>query len=205
MDASDHFKFMQESLKYGEVALNHDEVPVAAILVDNSTKKILYRAHNMTNITLNGTAHAEFRIYDYLKRTFPKDHLQMWQNCTLYVTVEPCIIFGGNGSVFDIRYKSNIKLVPGVGHREAISLLRRFYIRENERSPQNINKKKRTLKLDEFPQFRYSQFITLQEFIDIWGKEYQQIYAENDFLQFGEDGKLKLPCETVTNKKRLKT
>ena len=226
MDASDHFKFMQESLKYGEVALNHDEVPVAAILVDNNTKKILYRAHNMTNITLNGTAHAEFRIYDYLKRTFPKNHLEMWQNCTLYVTVEPCIMcasmldqigvsmivfgcpnerFGGNGSVFDIRYKSNIKLVPGVGHREAISLLRRFYIRENERSPQNINKKKRTLKLDEFPQFKYSQFITLQEFIDIWGKEFQQIYAENDFLQFGEDGKLKLPCETDINKKRLKT
>lgn len=225
MDASDHFKLMQEALNYGEVALSSDEVPVAAILVDNSTKKILYRAHNMTNITLNGTAHAEFRIYDHLKCSYPKDHLEMWHNCTLYVTVEPCIMcasmldqigvsmivfgcpnerFGGNGSVFDIRYKSNIKLVPGVGHREAISLLRRFYIRENERSPQNINKKKRTLKLDEFPQFKYSQFITLPEFIDIWGKDAEQIYLENDFLEFEESGKLILPRKVDTDKKKLK-
>lgn len=225
MDASNHYKFMQEAIKYGEVALENDEVPVAAILVDNSTNEILYRAHNMTNITLNGTAHAEFQIYDHLKHKFPKDHLARWQNCTLYVTVEPCIMcasmldqigvsmivfgcpnerFGGNGSVFNIRYKSNIKLVPGVGHTEAIALLRRFYIRENERSPQNINKKKRTLKLDEFPRFDYSKFITLQEFIEIWSKHYQQIYLKNEFLEFDENGVLKVPSETDNKNKKLK-
>lgn len=112
--------------------------------------------------------------------------------------------FGGNGSVFNIRYKSNIKLVPGVGHTEAIALLRRFYIRENERSPQNINKKKRTLKLDEFPRFDYSKFITLLEFIEIWGKHYQQIYLKNEFLEFDENGVLKVPSETDNKNKKLK-
>jgi tRNA-specific adenosine deaminase 2 len=211
MQACDHYKFMMVAIEYGDVALKNEEVPVTAILVHNETKEILYKAHNMTNITLNGTAHAEFEIYKYLKEKHQESHLQIWQNSTLYVTVEPCIMcasmldqigismvvfgcpnerFGGNGSVFDIRYKSNYQIVPGVCHREAIGLLRKFYINENDRSPTTINKKKRTLKLEVFPHPVYSQFLTLDEFVSIWGEEHESIYKENKFLDFSDDGLL---------------
>lgn len=223
MDSSEHYKFMKVAVQYGDVALQNNEVPVTAILVNNSTKEIIYKAHNMTNLTLNGTAHAEFEIYKYLLKKFPETHLSIWKNSTLYVTVEPCIMcasmldqiginmivfgcpnerFGGNGSVFNIRYKSKYKIVPGVCHKEAISLLRRFYINQNDKSPNSINKKKRVLKLDDFPILNYSNFITLKEFTDIWGEKYKQIYLNNEFLEFGDDNILKLP-ECISKRQKL--
>lgn len=223
MDKNDHYKYMQIAIQYGDVALKNNEVPVTAILVNNKTKEVIYKAHNMTNLTLNGTAHAEFEIYKYLLNKNPDSHLSIWKNSTLYVSVEPCIMcasmldqigietivfgcpnerFGGNGSVFNIRYKSKCKVIPGVCHKEAISLLRRFYINQNDKSPTSINKKKRTLKLSEFPKIEYSKFITLQEFIDIWGEEYKDIYINNEFLDFNNDNVLKLP---ETNSKRQKS
>ncbi|KAG0677378.1 tRNA(adenine34) deaminase [Pichia californica] len=223
MDKNDHYKYMQIAIQYGDVALKNNEVPVTAILVNNKTKEVIYKAHNMTNLTLNGTAHAEFEIYKYLLNKNPDSHLSIWKNSTLYVSVEPCIMcasmldqigietivfgcpnerFGGNGSVFNIRYKSKYKVIPGVCHKEAISLLRRFYINQNDKSPTSINKKKRTLKLSEFPKIEYSKFITLQEFIDIWGEEYKDIYINNEFLDFNNDNVLKLP---ETNSKRQKS
>jgi tRNA-specific adenosine deaminase 2 len=227
MQSTEHYAFMQLAVKYGEVALKKNEVPVTAILVHNQTKEILYSAHNMTNITLNGTAHAEFIIYKYLMDKYPELHLTIWKNSTLYVTVEPCIMcasmldqigismivfgcpnerFGGNGSVFNIRYNSKYEIVPGVCLKESISLLRRFYINENDRSPNTINKKKRILKLDEFPKLKYSQFITCEEFIEIWGEKYLSIYENDDFLEFDKTtGELKLPNTIInSNSKKLK-
>lgn len=223
MNASEHYKYMKQAIEYGNVALQNNEVPVTAVLVNNKTKEVIYKSHNMTNITLNGTAHAEFIIYNHLLTKFPDSHLNIWKNATLYVTVEPCIMcasmldqigintvvfgcpnerFGGNGSVFDIRYNSKYQIVPGVCHREAIALLRKFYVNENDKSPTVINKKKRVLKLDEFPKFDYSKFITREEFIKIWGSEYVELYDKNEFLQFDENtGKLEIPDNSI---KRLK-
>lgn len=225
MQASEHYKYMKIAVKYGEVALKNNEVPVTAILVDNTTKEVLYSSYNMTNISLNGTLHAEFMIYQYLLKKFPTNHLNIWKNSTLYVTVEPCIMcasmldqigismvvfgcpnerFGGNGSVFNIRYNSNYKIVPGVCSKDAISLLRRFYINENDSSPTTINKKKRILKLDEFPKLDYSKFITLNEFIEIWGEKYRAIYENNDFLEFNvHTGDLIMPGNHDTKKLKV--
>lgn len=226
MDKNDHYKYMKLAIEYGDVALKNNEVPVTAMLVHNQTKEILYKSHNMTNITLNGTAHAEFIIYRYLMEKFPDKHLKIWQNSTLYVTVEPCIMcasmldqigigvivfgcpnerFGGNGSVFNIRQKSKYRIIPGVCMKEAISLLRRFYVNENDKSPNTINKKKRTLKLDEFPKLEYSKFITLQEFTETWGEKYASIYKENDFLNFDvNSGELLLPVSSNLSDKDTK-
>lgn len=202
---------MRQALNYGDVAFKNNEVPVTALLVDNRTGEILHRAHNMTNISLNGTSHAEFQIYNHLLHKSPHDHLQIWKNATLYVTVEPCIMcaslldqlgiscvvfgcpnvrFGGNGSVFNVNYNSNYKIIPGVGHKEAIALLRRFYVGENKKNPNSITKKKRVLKMDDFPQIEYSKYISREKFVDIWGGDAGRIYDTNDFLEFDDEGKL---------------
>lgn len=214
MQALEHYKYMQVAIKYGDTALENNEVPVTAILVHNGTKEILHRSHNMTNKTLNGTKHAEFIIYEYLMKKFPETHLKLWKESTLYVTVEPCIMcasmldqlgiskivfgcpnerFGGNGSVFNIRYNSKYDIVPGVCLKEAIMLLRRFYVNENDRSPTSINKKKRVLKLQEFPKLNYSQYISLAEFINTWGEKFTTIYETNEFLEFDDKGELLAP------------
>lgn len=224
MQANEHFKYMQMAVAYGAVALENKEVPVTAVLVHNESKEVLFKAHNMTNITLNGTAHAEFIIYKHLMEMYPDSHLEKWKKSTLYVTVEPCIMcasmldqvgistvvfgcpnerFGGNGSVFNIRYNSNYKIIPGVCHKDGISLLRQFYINENDRSPNSINKKKRVLKLEDFPKFNYSKFITLEEFTNIWGIEFRSIYENNEFLEFNENGELQPPKKSES--KRIKT
>ena len=205
-----YWKFMREALEFGNIALINNEVPVSAILVDNETGKIWYRAHNMTNKLINGTLHAEFQIYNYLLEN-EDDHLKIWQNSTLFVTVEPCIMcasmldqvgigkvvfgcpnerFGGNGSVFKINYKSNYKIIPGVGHKDAISLLRKFYIGENKHNPNSINKKKRVLNIDSFPILNYEKYISRDEFISIWGVENVKIFDNNYFLEFNDNGEV---------------
>lgn len=221
-----HYHYMQIAIEYGEVSLRNNEVPVSAILVDNNTGAVIYKSHNWTNHTLNGTAHAEFQIYHHLLKTEPETHLEIWKNATLYVTVEPCIMcasmldqigistivfgcpnerFGGNGSVFNIRYKSKAKIIPGVCLQEAILLLRKFYIRENDQSPNVINKKKRVLKVEEFPKMEYSKYITLEEFIDVWGDEFKFVYETNDFMDFDEKtGLLVNKVNEENTKKKIK-
>lgn len=202
---------MREALTYAEISLKSNEVPVAAVLVDNTSGEILQKGHNWTNHSLNGTAHAEFIIYQKLRKSHSDSHLKMWKNATLYVTVEPCIMcasmllqvgvsavvfgcpnerFGGHGSVFNVRNKSLKIVIPGVCHREAISLLRRFYVRENVVSPNAIEKKKRVLNLNEFPRLQYNKYITIDEFNEIWGVKNQFIFENDDFLEFNECGEL---------------
>lgn len=225
MDSKNHYNYMKIALEVAESALQVNEVPVAAILVSNKTGKVLSRKHNMTNKTLNGTKHAEFMIYQELLEANKEEHLKLWENSTLYVTVEPCIMcasmldqlnikmvvfgcpnerFGGNGSVFNINYKSNYTIVPGVGLKNAIGLLRKFYILENDKSPTSINKKKRSLNLQEFPKMIYSKFISPNEFDRIWGQEFHSVYENNDFLEFDENGLLVIKDSIESPNKRKK-
>lgn len=209
--ASKHYQYMREALAYAEVSLKRNEVPVAAVLVDNTTGEILHKGHNWTNHSLNGTAHAEFRIYEQLRDAHRETHLHIWANATLYVTVEPCIMcasmleqvgvscvvfgcpnerFGGHGSVFDVRGAKLQVVVPGVCHREAVALLRRFYVRENIESPNAIEKKKRVLNLDEFPRIKYSKYISEEDFVSVWGAEFRFVFERDEFLEFDESGRL---------------
>lgn len=113
-------------------ALRTNETPVACIMVERNTDRILSVGFNGTNDTLNGTRHAEFLAIDeILVRYIPKAHhgdseyiKTYFQNVILYVTVEPCIMcasalkqigikyvvygcgndrFGGNGTVLTVN------------------------------------------------------------------------------------------------------
>ncbi|RKF58496.1 tRNA-specific adenosine deaminase subunit TAD2 [Erysiphe neolycopersici] len=145
-----HLAFMREAILMAELALEKSETPVGCILVYED--RIISRGINDTNRSYNGTRHAEFiALNEFLSQTRSgegfdiiknsesqqarddssfnhqsqiKHSLDILVNCTLYVTVEPCIMcasllrqfgikrvffgawndrFGGNGSVISVH------------------------------------------------------------------------------------------------------
>ncbi|KAF8425705.1 cytidine deaminase-like protein [Tirmania nivea] len=163
-----HHEFMRHALEMAEIALKTDEVPVGCVFVHKG--EIIGKGMNDTNRSLCGTRHAEFVALEHILKTKPPS---IFQETDLYVTVEPCIMcasalrqlkiravyfgclndrFGGCGGVFHIDQDPSIDLpypcFGGVYREEAIMLLRRFYIQENERAPAPIAKKNRELKTE---------------------------------------------------------
>ncbi|HPE57897.1 MAG TPA: nucleoside deaminase [Bacteroidales bacterium] len=82
--------FMKEALKEAQKAFERDEVPVGAVVVCNN--QIIARAHNLTEQLIDVTAHAEMQAI-----TSASNHLgaKFLEDCTLYVTVEPCPMCAG--------------------------------------------------------------------------------------------------------------
>ncbi len=82
--------FMNQALKQAEYALEEGEVPVGAIVV--SQNRIISKAYNQVERLKDATAHAEM-----LAITAAQDYLgaKYLQNCTLYVTLEPCTMCAG--------------------------------------------------------------------------------------------------------------
>ena len=82
--------FMKQALLEAQIAFENDEVPVGAVIV--CKKQIIARAHNLTERLNDVTAHAEMQAFtsaaEYLGGKYLKD-------CTLYVTLEPCVMCAG--------------------------------------------------------------------------------------------------------------
>lgn len=82
--------FMREALKEAKEALAADEIPVGAVIVHSG--KIIARGRNMTEKLNDVTAHAEMLCFtsaaNYMNSKYLKD-------CTLYVTLEPCVMCAG--------------------------------------------------------------------------------------------------------------
>ena len=82
--------FMKEALKEAKLALEADEVPIGAILVVNG--RIIGKGHNLTERLNDVTAHAEMQAFTAAANFLGAKYLT---DCTLYVTVEPCIMCAG--------------------------------------------------------------------------------------------------------------
>ena len=82
--------FMKEALKEAQKAFELDEIPVGAVIVCDN--KIIARAHNFTERLNDVTAHAEMQAF-----TAAADYLggKYLNECTLYVTLEPCVMCAG--------------------------------------------------------------------------------------------------------------
>ena len=82
--------FMAEALKEAHKARALDEVPIGAVIVHSG--KIIGRGHNLTEQLNDVTAHAEMQAFtaaaNYTGGKYLKD-------CTLYVTIEPCVMCAG--------------------------------------------------------------------------------------------------------------
>ncbi len=82
--------YMGRALALAEEAYNKGEIPVGAIIVCRD--KIIARAHNLTEALTDVTAHAEMQVITMSANELGGKYLQ---DCTLYVTVEPCIMCAG--------------------------------------------------------------------------------------------------------------
>ncbi|UFH36575.1 nucleoside deaminase [Flavobacterium acetivorans] len=138
--------FMKKALQEAEMAFEHGEIPVGAVIVVNNT--IIARSHNLTEMLNDVTAHAEMQAItaaaNYLGGKYLKD-------CTLYVTLEPCqmcagalywsqiskIVFGASDENRGYE-KMGTQLHPktivkrGVLADEASDLMKRFFAKKRK-------------------------------------------------------------------------
>lgn len=90
MEIFSHEFFMKEALKEAQKAFDRDEVPVGAVVVANNM--IIARAHNLTEVLGDVTAHAEMQAITAAANSIGNKYLT---DCTLYVTLEPCVMCAG--------------------------------------------------------------------------------------------------------------
>jgi len=82
--------FMKQALQEARQAANRDEVPVGAVIVCQG--RIIARGHNLTETLNDVTAHAEMQAITAAAGFLGGKYLT---DCTLYVTVEPCVMCAG--------------------------------------------------------------------------------------------------------------
>lgn len=82
--------FMKEALKEAEKARIQNEVPVGAVIVYDN--QIIARGHNLTETLNDVTAHAEMQAFTSAANFIGGKYLK---DCTLYVTLEPCVMCAG--------------------------------------------------------------------------------------------------------------
>ncbi|ELP83741.1 hypothetical protein EIN_469550 [Entamoeba invadens IP1] len=157
-------KYMSLALEIGREALKALEVPVGCVIV-TSDGKVVAQGRNRTKEFQDGTLHAEIVCIDQLV-----EHNINFQDCTLYVTCEPCIMcasalvecgitkiiygcsnqrFGGCGSVmtvFNAQYYTEDKpdhfCMKGFMEDEGLVLLKDFFSLENASAPEPCKKRK---------------------------------------------------------------
>ena len=87
---TDDEKWMRLALGEAREAMARDEVPIGAVVV--SRNRIIARGHNLTETLGDVTAHAEMQAITAAESTLGGKYLT---DCTLYVTVEPCLMCAG--------------------------------------------------------------------------------------------------------------
>ena len=134
---------MHAALDEAQQAFDADEIPIGAVVVCQG--RIIGRGHNLTEMLNDVTAHAEMQAITAAANTLGGKYLQ---DCTLYVTVEPCmmcagaigwsqlsrIVYGASDdkrgySVFTNRHPFHPKatITPGVLADECKELMQRFF------------------------------------------------------------------------------
>lgn len=139
--------FMREALKEAQKAFDADEVPVGAIVVCQN--KIIARAHNLTERLNDVTAHAEMQAITSAANYLNGKYLN---ECTLYVTLEPCVMCAGAISwaqfgkivygAADTKRGFNLitnsllhpktEILSGILAEESTALLKSFFQRKRE-------------------------------------------------------------------------
>ena len=137
--------FMNEAIKQADKALQGEEVPVGALVVNQN--RIIARAHNMTQQLNDVTAHAEMIAITSASNYLGSKYLK---GCTLYVTLEPCLMCAAAmkwAQLDRIVYAASdpkegfsrmeqkvlhkkTELLPGILKDEAAALLSSFFMRK---------------------------------------------------------------------------
>lgn len=155
MSEINHIKYMNLAIKQAKKALSHDDIPIGAIVVKN--EEVIGRGENRREIENDPTAHAEVIA---IKKAAA--HLKTWQldDCSLYVTLEPCAMCAGticNAHIKEIYFgafdkddgyassrlnliyllNKNATVIGGIKNEECANLIKDFFktMRENKKTP----------------------------------------------------------------------
>jgi len=142
-----HQRFMAQALLLAEQALSEDEVPVGAVVVKND--RIIAKGYNQVEKLKDATAHAEMIA---LSAAFSHLENKYLNDCTLYVTLEPCpmcasalvwskierIVFGASdakagacGTIFNLHNNAalnhSVEIIQGVMEKDCEFLIKQFF------------------------------------------------------------------------------
>ncbi len=137
--------FMKQALQEAGLAFHEGEVPVGAVMV--SQNRIIARAHNLTETLTDVTAHAEMQAITAAANLLGGKYLN---ECTLYVTLEPCVMCAGAlgwsqigkvvyGASDEKRgfshfapkaFHPKTEVVSGVLENECSSLMKEFFLKK---------------------------------------------------------------------------
>lgn len=145
--------YMSKALELAASAAAADEIPVAALVVCDG--EIIASATNETRIRQDATAHAEILAMQSAKKVLAQQYLQ---NCTLYVTLEPCpmcagaivlsrigevvygspdSLWGACGSLFNVpenpQTNFKVKVIGGIMEQECAKVLKDFFMNKRKR------------------------------------------------------------------------
>ena len=137
----DDIYFMRQALKEAQIAFDKKEVPIGAVIVMNN--QIIARAHNLTEMLNDVTAHAEMQAITSAANYLGGKYLK---GCTLYVTLEPCqmcagalywsqisrVVFGASDEKRGYRTMGttlhpSTEVTQGVFAKESADLLTQFF------------------------------------------------------------------------------
>ncbi|SHI85576.1 nucleoside deaminase [Aquimarina spongiae] len=142
LDPFDDTYFMKKALQEAERAFEKDEVPVGAVIVVSN--KIIARAHNLTEMLNDVTAHAEMQAITAAANFLGGKYLN---ECTMYVTLEPCqmcagalywsqigkVVYGAADekrgfNSLGAKLHPKTEMIGGVLQEECSQLLKRFFV-----------------------------------------------------------------------------
>ena len=142
LEPFDDIYFMKKALQEAELAYEKGEIPVGAVIVIDN--RVIARTHNLTEMLVDVTAHAEMQAITAASNFLGGKYLQ---NCTLYVTLEPCqmctgalywsqisrIVYGAKDeqrgcTALNAKLHPKTIMVGGVLEEESSQLLKRFFI-----------------------------------------------------------------------------
>ncbi len=138
--------FMKKALQEAAMAFEKDEIPVGAVIVIDN--KIIARSHNLTEMLIDVTAHAEMQAITAAANFLGGKYLV---GCTLYVTIEPCqmcagalywsqiskIVFGASDEhrgfmKMGTQLHPKTTVIRGVLANEASELMKRFFAKKRK-------------------------------------------------------------------------
>lgn len=133
-------KYMKEAIKEAKKSLKKDDVPIGAIIVKEN--KIIARAHNLKENKNNAIYHAEILA---INKACKKLNRWRLNDCTLYVTMEPCLMCTGAiiqsrikkvyysiknddfGALDKLHEKYKIETNSGLCADESLTMLKTFF------------------------------------------------------------------------------
>lgn len=158
-----HETYMAEAIKEAHKAERIGEVPIGAVVVKDN--EIISRAHNLRETSQNPVTHAELLAIQEAAKVLGSFRLE---GCTLYVTLEPCVMCSGaiimsrvpkvvygapdpkGGTVHSLmhlldepRFNHRANVVSGILENECADLLRNFF--------KDLRQKKKRNKIDKTP------------------------------------------------------